>query len=68
MDTITFKYVDNLCIVRLDDIDYAVIEDCQRDDINESKVINWVNETSYDGDYLSTAYSPCYLRRKDFAA
>ena len=66
MSEIYFRYVDNLCVVIVDAVEYAVIQDCQRGDINEDMVLYWAENTSFDGDHLSSAYLPPSLNKAHF--
>ena len=66
MSEIYFKYVDNMCVVIVDAVEYAVIDDCQRDDIDEQLVMEWAENSSVDCDHLSSAYVPSRLNKYNF--
>jgi hypothetical protein len=56
-----------LAVITVDNIDYAVIERVSRlDELDLAAVMEWVEETYYDCDYVSDAYVPCLLIREDF--
>ena len=47
--------------------DYAQFQNARLDDVDVAKVIKWVEETAYDGAYLSDAYISPDLHLSEFA-
>lgn len=64
--TIEITETDNLVIVTVDGIDYAVFQECQIDYLDIDKIVNWVENTYYDGCYLSDQYIAPNLMISDF--
>ena len=61
------KAIDNMIIIKVDGVDYAVIEDVSSvHEIDVEKIANWVNETCYNNDHLCDAYIPPYLKFSEF--
>ncbi len=56
----------NMVIVTLNGICYAVFQECSLDDIDQAKVIHWVDNTYYEGCYLSDQYIAPSLRKEEF--
>ena len=61
------KAVDNMVIILIDRVEYAVIENVTSvHELDIEKIANWVNETCYDNDHLCDAYIPPYLKFSEF--
>ena len=61
------KAIDNMIIILIDRVEYAVIENVTSvHEIDVEKIANWVNETCYNNDHLCDAYIPPYLKFSEF--
>jgi hypothetical protein len=64
---IEYECKDEMFLVTVDGIDYAVIDHVSSpEQVDLKKVGKWVEETYYDGDYKSSAYTPARLPLKEF--
>jgi hypothetical protein len=64
---IEYECKDDMFLVTVDGIDYAVIDYVSSpEQVDLKKIGKWVEETYYDGDYKSSAYTPCRLQLKEF--
>ena len=61
------KAIDNMIIILIDRVEYAIIENVTSvHEIDIEKIANWVNETCYNDDHLCDAYIPPYLKFSEF--
>ena len=60
------SYGDPQVLIQVDGIDYAIIKHAESNELDMDEVTEWVEETYYDGDYKSDAYSPSYLDAENF--
>ena len=59
----------NMFVVKVDGIDYAVIDNVSSaDDVDLNEVKYWVENTYYDEDYKSDQYVPARLKLDEFKA
>ena len=64
---IDWKIKDNMFIVTVDGIDYGIIDNISNvDQVDLDEVKYWVENTYYDEDYKSSAYTPCRLKGTEF--
>lgn len=64
---IEWQFSDDLLAITVDGIDYAVIDPVtSMEEIDLNKVKNWVEETYYDEDYKSDAYTACRMKPNEF--
>ena len=56
----------NEVLVKVDGIDYAIIRHADMEELDEAKIVEWVEETYYEGDYKSSAYTPPSFDAKEF--
>ena len=67
--TITIEdggYGEAECYVEVDDHSYMIIQGAHMEDLDLQKVSEYVNETYYDMDYKTKAYTSPRLKAKDF--
>ena len=61
------KARDNMVIILIDRVEYAIIENVTSvHELDIEKVANWVNETCYNDDHLCDAYIPPHLNFSEF--
>ena len=64
---ITWEITDDMMIVEVDGIEYAVIDDVSSEhDVDLDSLKNWVEETYYEEDYKSSAYTAPRLKKNEF--
>lgn len=62
--TITVSDDVNMVVVKVDGMDYAVIDNITMSELDADALIDWVNNTYYDHDF--GIGDVCYLHAKNF--
>ena len=63
----SFKIEADTMVVKLDGYEYVIIEGVSDlDQVDVDKVIDWIDNTCDEGDYMSSFYEPARLNLKEF--
>lgn len=62
--TITVSDDVNMVVVKVDGMDYAVIDNITIDELDAKLLVEWVNETHYNHDFSSNEI--CRLNSRNF--